>query len=117
MNNQISRSIKITAAAVLSISFFATATVGTAALAEEPKAVKIVAPEYPRGAERRKIEGFVIIQFGIQADGSTLNPTVVETDNPGVFDAAAIKAVSKWKFEKSDAGVASTQKKLRFQLQ
>lgn len=117
MTKSVSKSFKLTAATVLSLSFLTTATLATSASAAEPKAVKIVAPEYPRGAERRKIEGFVIIQFGIQADGSTLNPTVVETDNPGVFDAAAIKAVSKWKFEKSDAGVASTQKKLRFQLQ
>lgn len=111
------KSIKLAAAVVVGLSFVPLGVTGAAFAAEAPKAVKIVAPEYPRGAERRKIEGYVIIQFGIQADGSTLNPTVVETDNPGVFDAAAIKAVKKWKFEKSDAGFESTKKKLRFQLQ
>ena len=83
----------------------------------EPEAVKIVAPEYPRGAERRKIEGSVVVEFTILEDGSTLNPTVVEAEPAGVFDAAAIQAVQKWKYKKSEADHAGVQKKLRFQIQ
>lgn len=83
----------------------------------EPEAVKIVAPEYPRGAERRKIEGSVLIEFTILADGSTQNPTIVEADPAGVFDAAAIQAVQKWKFQKSDVEHSGIKKKLRFQIQ
>lgn len=101
---------------LLSVSILALASVAGPASAEEPKAIKIVAPEYPRGAERRKIEGFVVIQFAVQADGTTLNPTVVEAEPTGVFDAAAIKAVEDWKYEQSEGGLESVQKKLRFQL-
>ena len=86
------------------------------ATAEEPKAVNIVAPDYPKGAERRKIEGYVLIQFDINPDGSTSNPSVIEAEPAGVFDAAAIQAVAKWKFEASSAGAAETKKKLSFKL-
>lgn len=117
MKNPVSKFTRLSTAALLSFSFFAVGSVSTSAVAEEPKAVKIVAPEYPRGAERRKIEGHVIIEYGIQPDGSTLNPTVISADPAGVFDAAAIKAVKRWKYEKSEAGVEATQKRLKFQLQ
>ena len=89
--------------------------VATPAFAE-PAVVKMVAPEYPRGAERRKIEGTVLVEFTIQPDGSTLNPTVLEADPAGVFDAAAIKAIQKWKYESSGAETPGVQKKLRFKL-
>jgi periplasmic protein TonB len=111
-----SRITKTCTAAIFGACILA-GTLSSPAVAEEPKAVKIVSPDYPRGAERRKIEGFVVIEFGIQADGKTLNPTVIEAEPAGVFDAAAIKAVSKWEFETSAAETPGVQKKLRFQLQ
>lgn len=107
---------KVSLAALVGVSLFASSTVVAPAFAEAPKAVKIVAPEYPRGAERRKIEGFVVIKFDINADGSTTNPTVVEAQPAGVFDAAAIKAVGNWQFESSSAGAMAEKKKLRFEL-
>ncbi len=47
----------VSLAALVGVSLFASSAVVAPAFAEAPKAVKIVAPEYPRGAERRKIEG------------------------------------------------------------
>lgn len=106
----------VSLAALLSFSLVASSALAAPALAEAPKAVKIVAPEYPRGAERRNIEGFVIIKFDIKSDGSTENTMVLEAEPAGVFDAAAIKAVGSWKFEASEAGAPETKKKLSFRL-
>ena len=69
----------------------------------EPAAVKQVAPEYPRGAERRKLEGTVDLIFDVTADGKVENVQVSNASVPGVFDKAAIKALSRWKFEEGDA--------------
>lgn len=65
----------------------------------EPAVVKQVAPEYPRGAERRNIEGSVSMAFDVSEAGRVENVTVVSESVPGVFDKAAVKALSQWKFE------------------
>jgi len=99
-------------AAVLSV---ATVFATTAPALAEAKVVKQVAPEYPRGAERRELEGAVSLQFDVNDAGKVENVTVTDATMPGVFDKAAIKALSKWKFEPGspDAGVNVT---INFQL-
>ena len=81
-----------------------------------PAPVKREAPEYPKGAEKRGIEGFVALKFNVDGDGNVVSPQVVEASPPGVFDAAAIEALSKWKYEKG-AATADMQIKLSFKLQ
>ena len=56
-------------------------------------------PYYPRKALRLGYEGYVNIQFDIAKDGTVLDPYVVESSPPGVFERAAIKAVRKWVYE------------------
>ncbi len=89
--------------AVTAITLAAFATPQTA-LAQGPNAVERVAPEYPRGAERRGIEGLLMAELTLAADGSVTNVVVVETDHPGVFDRAAIRALSGWRYEPGFAG-------------
>ena len=89
----------------------------TAIAGERPDFVKLVQPEYPRGAERRKIEGWVDVQYTVGVDGKTADATVVSAEPPGVFDAAAIKAVQKWKFEKQGEPISEIVTKVRFKLQ
>jgi len=81
-----------------------------------PAPVKREAPEYPKGAEKRGIEGYVALKFNVDADGNVISPQVVEASPPGVFDAAAIEALSKWKYEKG-AATSDMQIKLSFKLQ
>ena len=81
-----------------------------------PEVVRQVAPEYPRGAERRKIEGFVVVEFTVQPDGSVNDVAVVNAEPAGVFDSAAVKAVGRWKYKKLDAA-ESIKTKIAFQLQ
>ncbi|MEM7516520.1 MAG: energy transducer TonB, partial [Planctomycetota bacterium] len=84
--------------------------------ADGPAIVKAVAPEYPRAAERRQIEGVVTVSIDINDTGAVTSVSVVSADPAGIFDTAAIKAVEKWKFE---TGQASTGilKNIRFKLE
>ena len=61
--------------------------------------VSFPAPEFPRRALRLGVEGTVRLEFDIAADGSVLDPFVVEGNPPGVFDRSAIKAVRKILYE------------------
>ena len=56
------------------------------------------APTYPRNAIRMGREGYVLIEFDVDTDGSVLDPYVVESEPTGVFERSAIKAVRKWLF-------------------
>jgi protein TonB len=40
----------------------------------------------------------VIVRYDVDAQGRVINPTVVEAEPAGVFDAAAIETVSSWRF-------------------
>ena len=56
------------------------------------------APTYPRNAIRLGREGYVLIEFDVDTDGSVLDPYVLESEPTGVFERSTIKAVRKWLF-------------------
>ena len=81
-----------------------------------------IEPDYPPRAASRGIEGYVVVQFTITPAGTIKDPKVVEAQPEGIFDSAAIKAVSKWKYNpKIEEGVAverrGVQVKLAFKLE
>ncbi|GGY42672.1 energy transducer TonB [Parvularcula lutaonensis] len=86
------------------------------AFAEEPAVIKAVPPEYPRAAERREMEGAVIVSIDVDGSGKVSNVTVLSAEPAGIFDSAAVAAVKRWKFE---AGKPTTgiKKKIAFQMQ
>lgn len=57
-----------------------------------------IPPRYPRRAVRSKTEGIVTIEFTITRDGSVVDPLVVWSAPPKVFDYAALQAIRRWKF-------------------
>jgi len=58
-----------------------------------------VDPVYPEGARRSKIEGKVILQAVILADGSVDELTVLQSTAPGQgFEEAALAAVKQWRY-------------------
>ena len=59
------------------------------------KRVSFPPPEFPRRALRLGVEGTVRLEFDVATDGSVLDPFVVESNPPNVFDRNAIKAVRK----------------------
>ena len=57
-----------------------------------------VKPVYPRRAQQRGIEGYVLLEFVVTTSGAVRDPVVVEAKPPGVFDRAAIQAALKFKY-------------------
>lgn len=58
-----------------------------------------IAPPYPVQAATAGIEGWVKIQFIVNAAGLVTDPVVIESQPKRVFDQAAIAAVLKWRFQ------------------
>ncbi|MCY7296037.1 energy transducer TonB [Alteromonas sp. a30] len=58
-----------------------------------------VAPVYPRRAQQRGIEGYVIVEFTVSKQGSVKDPFVVEANPEGIFERAAIDAALKFKYK------------------
>src|ERR1051326_8628694 len=78
-------------------------------------------PDYPPRAQSRGIQGWVVVQFTITPAGTVKDAKVVEGEPKGVFDDAAVAAVSRWKYNpKVQEGVAverrGVQVKLTFKL-
>jgi protein TonB len=60
--------------------------------------VKQVKPAYPKKAELSKTQGWVELDFTVAATGAVKDIAVHATDAPGVFEAAAISALSQWRY-------------------
>lgn len=58
-----------------------------------------VEPQYPRTAARDQIEGTVMLEVTVNPDGTVRSAKVIQAKPRGVFEAAAIQAVLKWKFK------------------
>lgn len=108
---------KLIAGVLSAVSLVAFTSVPTvSAFASEVKVKKTVAPEYPRGAERRNIEGYVVVKYTVTTTGDVSDVTVVESSPAGIFDDAALQAVNKWKFETPAQNVPDLQTKVSFKL-
>ncbi|MHA6288977.1 energy transducer TonB [Maricaulis sp. CAU 1757] len=91
-------------------------TAPAAALTTDREAVELVAPEYPRGAERRGIEGTVRIEYSVDADGQVVNAQIVEATPAGVFDRAALSAIESWRYAPAAAQTDGHTRELEFRL-
>ncbi len=58
-----------------------------------------VAPVYPRRAQTRGIEGYVLLEFVVTKTGAVRDPVVIESKPPGIFDRAATQAALKFKYK------------------
>ncbi|WP_435806881.1 energy transducer TonB [Shewanella psychromarinicola] len=58
-----------------------------------------VAPQYPRRALQKGIEGHVTVEFTVTALGTVIDPKVIGSNPPNIFNRAAINAVIKFKYK------------------
>ena len=58
-----------------------------------------VAPMYPRRAQTRGIEGYVLLEFTVTRLGTVIDPVVIEAEPPGIFDRSAMQAALKFKYK------------------
>jgi protein TonB len=76
-----------------------------------------IPPTYPPRALRERIEGGVTIEFTISVEGRVTDAVVVESSPPGVFDEAALQAISKWRYyPRVEDGVAVERKGVRAEI-
>jgi len=61
-------------------------------------AIVRVRPVYPVVAEARGLEGWVLVEFDVRADGAVANAIVVESSSR-VFEKAALNAVYRFRFK------------------
>jgi len=69
------------------------------AAAGDLKPIKSVKPEYPKKAELAKVEGWVELDFTVAESGQVTDVAVHATSAPGVFESAAIGALSQWRYK------------------
>jgi protein TonB len=55
-------------------------------------------PVYPADARRRRVEGYADVEFTVNALGTVEGAHVTASQPKGAFDAAAVAAVSRWRF-------------------
>lgn len=74
---------------------------GTGGFSQDGEYLPIVKvqPIYPRRAQTRGIEGYVLLEFVVTATGAVRDPIVIEAKPPGIFDRAAINAALKFKYK------------------
>ncbi|MFQ3194080.1 MAG: protein TonB [Colwellia sp.] len=80
-----------------------------------------VAPIYPRRAQSRGIEGYVIVEFIVTKNGSVRDAIVIKAEPEGIFDRAAMDAALKFKYKPRVVDgvameVAGVQNKISFQI-
>jgi len=67
--------------------------------ADAPKPIRRENPDYPLAALVRGVEGFVLLEYTVDGRGQVVAPRILEAAPPGVFDRAALRALSKWRYE------------------
>ena len=58
-----------------------------------------IAPMYPSEAIEKGIEGDVRVKFNITSNGTVVNPKVISSTVPEIFNSAAIKTIQLWRFQ------------------
>jgi len=80
-----------------------------------------VAPNYPRRAEQRGLEGYVTLEFTVTRQGTVRDARVIESSN-SVFDTAAVEAVMRFRYrprviDGEPVDVPGVQFRMTFQLE
>jgi len=68
------------------------------AATREPSSAREPA-SYPPLARATGVEGFAVIEFGVTKRGETIDPIVVDSDPPFVFEATSLRAVRGWQYK------------------
>jgi TonB family protein len=75
-----------------------------------------VSPAYPPEALAGGVEGFVEVRFQVDADGRVSDPEVVAAEPEGVFEDAALAAVSRWRYTLPADGPQTVTERVEFTL-
>jgi protein TonB len=91
----------------LSLAAAVVAAAGPASAVSAPTPLERESPVYPKGAQKRGIEGWVLLEFTVDEHGDVISPRIIESSPPGVFDSAALKALTEWKYTPAKMGTTA----------
>lgn len=86
-----------------------------------PLPMATVAPQYPTRAAAKGIEGYVDVLYSVATSGAVKDVQVVAFHPSEIFNRAAIKAISRWKYKPQmqdgmPIEVNGLMKRIRFEL-
>jgi protein TonB len=81
-----------------------------------PRAASKPPPAYPPRAVDAEKEGIVQLRITIQPDGEVSDAAVVAARPQGWFEAAALSAVRRWRYE-SSGRISTTVVEIEFKLE
>ena len=84
------------------------------ALNDERELVEAEAPEFPRAAERRGIEGHVVVRYNVAEDGAVSDVEVVEATPAGVFERAVMRALERWRYAEATETTEGVERRFDF---
>lgn len=102
------------AGVIAAVAFASGLGAAPAAFAQEPQLIQAEAPEFPRAAERREIEGHVVVRYTVTADGAVSNIEVVEATPAGVFERSVMRALESWQYAATGANVDGVERRFDF---
>ena len=73
-----------------------------------------VEPIYPMYAITRGIEGWVSIEFSVTMNGKVVNPKVIASDPPRIFEQTALTAIYQWRYPPGNKSKSSAH--IKFEL-
>ncbi|MBH0016197.1 energy transducer TonB [Pseudoalteromonas sp. NGC95] len=81
-------------------SLFLLTACSTTPLPDNPHSTLIMPnpPVYPIKSVREKIEGSVTMSFDVNTSGKPINIKVIKAEPVKIFDKAAIRSLSKWRY-------------------
>ncbi|MFS7247109.1 TonB family protein [Rahnella inusitata] len=68
---------------------------------ESPKPISQETPVYPHYVHKNRMLGLVKFNYDVDKEGNVSQIRITESNPDHHFDDVAIKAVSKWRFEKN----------------
>lgn len=82
---------------------------------------RYVPPEYPSGARRRGVEGWVELEYTVNEEGKVEDISIADAQPRNTFERAAINALRRWEYEasalSSSGGPARLNVRIQFSLQ
>lgn len=82
--------------------------------AQERELVEAVAPEFPRAAERREVEGYVVVRYDVTPEGAVAEVEVVEATPAGIFERAVMRALEGWRYAASAETTENVERRFDF---
>lgn len=81
---------------------------------DDRELVEREAPSYPRAAQRREIEGHVVVRYNVTPEGVIDGVEVVEASPAGVFERSVMRALESWRYAAATETTQGVERRFDF---